>query len=419
MRLLFITGSYPSPAEPVAGVFVRQFVQAVSRLGHQCTVVAPVSLLKRLLASLPPEDSVEQFDGGQVQVLRPRMLTSTTRSIGPFSAANAAQSIFNQTVLRTARKLARKPEFVYGHFLYQAGYSAVQLGLVLQVPSVIRVGEGSFWTVEPIGFARARKQMRDATGFIANSTLIKEGLVRDLLIPEEKVRVFPNGVDLSRFHRLDRSEMRRRWGFPAEKLLILFVGLFDDLKGGARLVQAVAGKKDVALVMVGSGGLLPSSEQVLFKGVVDPGRMPELYGAADLFVLPTMEEGSCNAAIEAMACGLPIVTSNGRYMDDIVDDDVAVRVDPTDVAAIREAIAALLDNPNRREAMSRACQRKAKEFDINLRAKRAMTWLEEVVCDFQSITTEINPTAVQARRRESLSSQPTKTRLPRSTRGSM
>jgi glycosyltransferase involved in cell wall biosynthesis len=130
--------------------------------------------------------------------------------------------------------------------------------------------------------------------------------------------------------------------------------------------------------MVGSGEVKPASAQILFRGVVDPRRMPELYSAADLFVLPTTEEGSCNAVLEAMACGLPIVTSSGRYMDDIVDDDVAVRVDPMDVRAIREAIVALMNEPARRKSMSEASLAKSKQFDINLRASRVATWLEEL-----------------------------------------
>jgi glycosyltransferase involved in cell wall biosynthesis len=83
--------------------------------------------------------------------------------------------------------------------------------------------------------------------------------------------------------------------------------------------------------------------------------------------------------IEAMACGIPVVTSCGRYMDDLVDDEVAIRVDPTDVGAIRRAIDALRNDPARRDAMSQACLRRAKEFDINERARRVSDWMAELV----------------------------------------
>jgi len=73
-----------------------------------------------------------------------------------------------------------------------------------------------------------------------------------------------------------------------------------------------------------------------------------------------------------MATGLPIVTSLGRFNDDIIDDDVAVRIDPSNVRAIREAIVALMKDPARRKSMSQACLQKSKQFDINLRVFNAL-----------------------------------------------
>ena len=79
-----------------------------------------------------------------------------------------------------------------------------------------------------------------------------------------------------------------------------------------------------------------------------------------------------------MACGLPVVTSSGRHMDDIVDGDVAIRVDPGDVAALRDAILALQRDPERRARMAAACLRKARDFDIDERARRITAWLESL-----------------------------------------
>jgi glycosyltransferase involved in cell wall biosynthesis len=92
-------------------------------------------------------------------------------------------------------------------------------------------------------------------------------------------------------------------------------------------------------------------------------------------VLPTTIEGSCNAIIEAMACGLPMVTSNGPCMDDLLTEEVALRVDPLDVAALRGAIQKLMANPGLRAAMSAACLKRARLFDINARARGIMEWV--------------------------------------------
>ncbi len=169
--------------------------------------------------------------------------------------------------------------------------------------------------------------------------------------------------------------MCRRLGFPEGTFNIAFVGTFDDLKGGARLIEAVRGLDDVRLIMLGHGSAPMPSSQILFRGTVDHARVPDYLCAADLFVLPTAEEGSCNAVIEALACGLPIVTSTGRYMDDIVDDKTAVRVDPASVPEIRVAITTLMADPDRRRRMAAAALERAPRFDIRERARGVAAWL--------------------------------------------
>jgi glycosyltransferase involved in cell wall biosynthesis len=378
MHILFIAGNYPSAAFPAAGTFVREFVHAVARNGQQCTVVCPVSIFDRRHGPMPPAESWEGADG-RIRLLRPRYLSFSVRNIGLFNTAHLTQMTFNQAVLRAVRPLKERPALVHGHFLYQAGYAAVQAGLALKVPSVVGTGEDSFWSVEPMGFTRAQKHFKGAAGFLAVSTLRRNELIDQLQVPPEKIRVFPNGVDQTRFSPLNKKACREAWGIPEEAFIIAFVGTFDERKGVNRLLQAVQRIKDVYLLFAGHGPLSLESSQILFKGIVPHTKIPELLSASDIFVLPTTSEGSCNALIEAMACSLPIVTSNGRYNDDIMNDKVAVRVDPLDVRQIRQAILALKADPSRREAMSIACRERSAYFDINARALRVIDWFEQLV----------------------------------------
>ena len=155
--------------------------------------------------------------------------------------------------------------------------------------------------------------------------------------------MFPNGVDLGLFKPGDRSKARSELGIIGDRFVIAFVGHFEEQKGLTCLLDAVQGLEQVALLLVGQGSIkVKDGGSVAFKGRLPHARIPLALAAADIFVLPTRVEGSCNAVIEAIACGLPIVTSDGRYMDDIVDDGVAVRTDPMDVRAIREAIVVLM-----------------------------------------------------------------------------
>ena len=103
----------------------------------------------------------------------------------------------------------------------------------------------------------------------------------------------------------------------------------------------------------------------------------ERISAADIFVLPTIAEGCCNAIIEAMGCGLPIVSSNKPFNDDILDEKCSIRIDTTNIDEITDAIRLLKDNPELRQRMSEAALRKANSLRIENRAVGIKNWIEE------------------------------------------
>jgi teichuronic acid biosynthesis glycosyltransferase TuaC len=378
MRLAVITSNYPSANGQTVGSFVRQFALALSRAGVECVAIAPVSVTAPRNWPLDPRESREQNGGTAVRVLRPRYVSFSAKQMPGFNTAQLTLRSFTDCVSRTLRRIDWSPDLVYGHFLYDAGYAAVRLGSRYGRPSVVSVGEGEFWSVRPFGFARAKRDFQCASGFLAVSSDVGGALTRDLSIPAGKIRVFPNGVDLTLFKPGNRLEARRAFGISNGQFVIAFVGHFDRKKGLEFLLEAVRGLPGVAMLLVGTGRADTEGCRIAFKGALTHSDVPRALTAADVFVLPTQVEGSCNSVLEAMACGLPIVTSNGSYMDDIVDDDVALRVDPKDVRAIREAVISLLNDPARRKSMSQACLEKSKQFDINLRAKRVTAWMEEL-----------------------------------------
>ena len=380
MKVLFLTSNYPTSARPVHGTFVQQFVWVMARQGNECVVIRPVSLWERRYGPLPEFLSEEDAgDGAKVKVYYPRYLSFSSKNLKWTHTGHWTQWAFNLAVWKLVRQMEFRPDIVYGHFLYPGGYAAVLTAKRLGVPSVIRVGEGEFWTVRPFGFEKAAKDFKAVSGVIANGSHLKKALWEKLGIPASKIVVCPNGVDRKRFYPHDKMEMRKRLGFPLEDFVVAFVGPPVEKKGFWTLQKAVTGLKDVKLLLLGRGMEKIKVPHVLFKGTVPHDEVPYYLSSADIFVLPTHIEGSCNAVLEAMACGLPIVTAKGPHMDDIVDDSVAIRVDPTDVQAIRSAILKLKNNPDLRQRMSKACLEKAKEFDINQRARRVTEWMTRLV----------------------------------------
>ena len=154
-------------------------------------------------------------------------------------------------------------------------------------------------------------------------------------------------------------------------------GNFLWKKGIVRVGQAIEGLANVAGVFAGSGPVPPTASNMALCRRVEHAEMPALLSACDVFVLPTLIEGSCNALVEAMACGLPIISSNGEFNDDVLEDSMSIRIDPLDVAAIRQAIIRLRDDAALRARMAVAAQQRALRFDINDRARRMLAFMKK------------------------------------------
>lgn len=185
--------------------------------------------------------------------------------------------------------------------------------------------------------------------FIANSTLVARELREYLELPDGRIRLIENGVDLARFAPADasvRAAARRELGVPETAPVAAYVGSGFERKGAFHLVQALADPSLAELHVVIAGrdkaqaklreliarrGL--ERRVVLLGGV---GEVRPLLHAADLFVLPTLYDPMPNAALEAIACGLPVVTTPDAGIAEAVAESGAGAVaarDPEPLAA--------------------------------------------------------------------------------------
>ncbi len=372
-HIAFVTGNYPSPAHPNRGTFVQQLVVAMVGLGLRCTVIHPWKLHEWVRERQMPQ--VHRPTCG-VQVIRPLTLSLSNRRVGNMNTFALTHRQFRRAVWRGLGNLDAKPDALYGHFLYSAGEAAVWAGRKLEIPRFVAVGEGNLWTVKPLGVERARVDFKLLTGVLAVSSPLKRRLQSELMIPAAKIQVFPNGVDLDTFRPRPRDAMRQKYGFPRDSFLVIYVGNFIEPKGVQRVAAAIDGVPGIGGIFVGSGPLRPQVSNVVFCDRVPHELVPELLSAADCFVLPSDVEGSSNATLEALACGLPVVISDGEFNDDIVNDEVAVRVDHDDIGAIRSAILRLRDNPHLRARMSEAAEAHARQFDVKGRARAILQWMD-------------------------------------------
>ena len=381
LRLLVIAANYPSAIQPACGAFVRSFVHALADAGAEAEVVHPISLLSRLRGPYPA-GGIDATPGGRaIPVHRPLYASFSARDLGFMNTARWSQLGFERGVSRALKRLRSVPTVAYGHFLYFSGRTAVRVGKKLGIPAFVAVGEGTFWTAERMGWHRARRDFRSATGLLAVSSVLKEKLIAELNLSADKIGVFPNGVDLARFYPRERGAMRAKYGMPPDRFVVAYVGNFLKEKGVGVMAEALDGLAGVETVFVGSGPMRPEAANIRFRGVLPHGQIPEILSAADLFVMPSFVEGSCNAVIEAMACGLPVVASNGKFHDDILDADCSLRVDTTQAPAIRAAVAQLRDDPAWRARLAQAALARAQNFDIHVRAERVLDWMGRRIQD--------------------------------------
>ncbi len=172
----------------------------------------------------------------------------------------------------------------------------------------------------------------DKTRRVVTQSLLDRKLVQEYYrIPEEKIRTIHNGVDITAFHpgrRKASAEVREEFGLSAEEPLLVFASMDFEGKGLRSILKALAQTRHSALrlIVLGTGPERRFRRIAADCGVgtrvIFAGRRSDIarfYGAGDLFLLPTAYEPFPNVVLEAMACGLPVMTTTSSGGADILE----------------------------------------------------------------------------------------------------
>ena len=170
---------------------------------------------------------------------------------------------------------------------------------------------------------------------IAATAREKTELTRFYNAEPQKMSVVPCGVNMDLFRPVDKADARKRLGFNAKEKIILYVGRFAALKGIDRLLKAMThlnDLQDLKLVIIGGDGAgapeyiefqklsseLDINDKIFFAGRLDQEELPQYYSAADLLALPSYHESFGLVALEALACGTPVVATDVGAIDSII-----------------------------------------------------------------------------------------------------
>jgi D-inositol-3-phosphate glycosyltransferase len=220
--------------------------------------------------------------------------------------------------------------------------------------------------------------IRAADRLIAVSPHVAEEAIR-LGADRRVVRVIPSGVDVEHFRPIERATARAALGLPAEQAIVLFVGTLEPRKQIDRLLLTLPRVRQsvpsATVVVIGTGQVAGAGDQtrvlerivrehgleeaVRFVGRVTDADLVRWYSAADVFALPSSSEGQGIAALEAMACELPVVASAvGGLLETIDDGSTGVLVPAGDVEALADRLLALLGDTRLRLRLGAAAREK-------------------------------------------------------------
>jgi glycosyltransferase involved in cell wall biosynthesis len=361
-RVLMVTGAY-HPEISSSGVLCRDMARLLAGRANVHVLTTAVD------PSLPRHDSV---DG--VAVTRIRV---DVRSM--VSKARAFRRMFLDLL-----RMVRQSDLIHIHGYSSKNVLVTAIAKLFRKPIVLSLHTSGFDEPEAI-----ERRGRIALWAFLSADLylsVSLGLVDAYLaagLPAERILHVPNGIDIDRFVPTlpkERADIRRRLGLPDGRPVIVFVGFFSADKQPRVLFDAwltlrASGLPDSTLVFVGAthsqyfevddriaaaihedANRLGLGDRLVFTGATH--EVPEYLRAADLFVLPSRREGLPVALLEAMACGLPCIASRLPGSTETIIDDGrnGVLVPPGDVAALADAIAALLADPERRRALGAAAR---------------------------------------------------------------
>jgi glycosyltransferase involved in cell wall biosynthesis len=296
VRILVVTQMWPSPAQPALGAFVERQVRALDRLGAEVVVV-----------SVPPG---------------PGGVRAPLKWLRLFSAATSA-----------ARR--SRPDVVVGHFLFPGAEAARRAAKVAGVPYAVVAHGQDVLNAETSGWLRraTTRALADAGLLVAVSQPLADRLGAVCRLPPE-VLIAHMGVDRDAFRPGDQEVATAAIGPDPRRPLVAQIGV----KNGAALAAATA-ELGGELWLAGPGEAVPGARML---GVLPPADVPRVLRAADVAALVSLREGYGLGALEAMACGVPLVVSGTIPVAADLPPSAAVAVDPGDPAAIAVGLRAAL-----------------------------------------------------------------------------
>lgn len=348
-RLLILSHMFPNRNDPRLGIFVYdQLIALKDRYAIQVLAPAPWFPNLPFFSRWSRHRRVEKaavLDGLNVEYPR--------RLVFPKGYGQVLMGLF-YFIAAYRRCKTLDFDLIHSHAVWPDGFAASLIGRRLHKPVVITSHGADTYrfltnlTTRPL----VRWGLRHAQRVIAVSLAEKQFLQERCGI-EEKLVLINNGVNLEKFYPQPMNECRQRLHLAPDKIIILYVGYLYPVKGVTYLLDAFSRLRrvqpDLHLVLVGGGSerealsaqasRLGITTHVTFSGEKPHDEIPLWMNAANLFCLPSLNEGWPTVLFEALACAKPIVATRvGGIPEAIGDERYAILVEPAQPQPLAEAL---------------------------------------------------------------------------------
>lgn len=358
MKVLVLTSVFPNQKLPGLGVFVRE---RMFKVAEHCElkVVAPAPwfpLINQFKKNYRPTIPYKEIQEG-VEVYHPRFFNI------PRYFKFLDGFFFFIFSLYSLKKIKKNFDFdvIDSHFAYPDGFGAVLLGKYFRKPVTITVRG----TIRKFSSARSispllKYALKNAARIFTVCDDLRNAAI-DAGGPAENIEVVANGIDKEKFFVIDQMSARENLSLDFSRKIMISVGGLTERKGFHRIIELLPALRetfpDILLIIVGGASVEGNNEEYLRQRVVElqvedhvffagPQPHDQLYkwlNVADIFCLATSNEGWANVFLEAMACGLPVVTTKvGGNPEVVCSEDLGILVPFGDSEALRTALVAAL-----------------------------------------------------------------------------
>lgn len=404
MRILAITNLFPTTNDKIGGIFTARQFEMLAQLGADITIVFTIIWIPDFLqrTSLKYKD----YNKRHTPLQCPGVNVITVPYVR-WTRSMAGYRWDGLCIYHSAKKMihrmhsAKHFDVLYGKGIFPSSDAAVRFARFLNIPAV---GEGIGDDVNtapdysPGMYRHFLRTARGLNGAVADGKGVAERLSSAM---NADIPTIHGLVDIEKFHPVDdKTVLRQQCNVPQDSLVFLFAGYLVKEKGVHELIEAFSRLQDqhpgVILIMCGNGAeyqklLKTISERnltnsVFLTGAVDPAAMHRWLQMSDLFVLPTYNEGMPNVVMEAMACGLPVISTNvGGLPEAVGSCGGAVLIEPKNIEQLVSAMAQLAGDSEKRKLMGRVARQTAeRKFGARTNAEKLLAYLGTVIDHYKN-----------------------------------